>query len=129
MVTALINGFAGMLVQGVPPVSKRAPVGRLLLPSLALALLLSWPTTGVSETPRPRPDKVEKALDQAGTNRQELIRALEQTPPAQRDGMELLVANMPSRDLERLSAAFLLENLTLAYRSFQAAPWNKSVPP
>ncbi len=71
---------------------------------------------------------VEAALSQAGTNRQQLLRALEQAPATQREGIQFLVTNMPPRDLQALSAEFLLENLSLAYQAMQAAPWAKAIP-
>jgi len=74
-------------------------------------------------------DAAESALTQAGTNRQELVQALVQAPENQRPGIEFLVANMPQRDLQSLSAGFLLENLSLAYQAIQEAPWGKSIPP
>jgi pimeloyl-ACP methyl ester carboxylesterase len=70
---------------------------------------------------------VEAALVQSGTNRQELIKALEQAPQTQREGLQFLLENMPERDLKTLSASFLLENLGLAYRAREDAPWGKSI--
>ena len=56
------------------------------------------------------------------------MQALEKAPTEQREGIQFLVANMPPRDLEHLSADFLLENLTRAYQAMQEAPWAKSIP-
>ena len=72
-------------------------------------------------------DTVESALAQAGTNRQELVQALEQAPELRRDGIQFLIANMPPRDLQSLSADYLLENLSLAYKAVEEAPWAKSI--
>jgi len=82
------------------------------------------------ETPTARwwSDAVESALTQAGTNRRELAQALERAPAAQRGGLQFLLANMPPRDLQALSAEFLLGNLSLAYKAMQEAPWARSVP-
>ena len=91
---------------------------------LSLSLTLSIPNLRAAEW---WSEAVEKALEQAGTNRQELVQALQQTPEAQRAGMQFLVENMPLRDLTKLSAEFLLENLTLAYQAFAEAPWAKSI--
>jgi hypothetical protein len=71
---------------------------------------------------------VESALAQAGTNRQDLVQTLERAPEAQREGIQFLLANMPPRDLRTLSAGFLLEHLSLAYKAMQEAPWAKSIP-
>jgi predicted esterase len=73
-------------------------------------------------------DAAEQALNQAGTNRPELANALEQTPEAQRDGMQFLVENMPQADLQSLSARFLLDHVALIYEAFAKAPWHDRVP-
>jgi len=76
----------------------------------------------------PWPEAVKAALGQAGTNQQQLVQALESAPEQERKGMEFLVANMPARDLESLSAAFLLEGVSLAYKARQEMPWAGSIP-
>jgi len=96
---------------------------------LALALMLLVPPVRLDAAVRWWSDAVESALTQAGTNRQELAQALARAPEAQREGIQFLVENMPSRDLQALSAEFLLENLSLAYKAMQEAPWAKSIPP
>lgn len=72
-------------------------------------------------------DAAEAALAQAGTNRHEIQRWLGQTPEAQRAGAEFLVMNMPACDVQSLSAAFLAENLALAYEAMRDAPWAASI--
>ena len=64
-------------------------------------------------------DTVEASLTKAGTNRTEMVAALEQTPAEQHRAMSFLIENMPQRDLESLSASFLRENV---------ASWRWSVP-
>lgn len=71
---------------------------------------------------------VEAALEKAGTNRVEMVRALEEAPENQREGMVFLLANMPARDLEKLSADYLLRNTALAYEALETAPWGGSIP-
>lgn len=71
---------------------------------------------------------VAEALLRAGGNRAELERALAEVPEARRDGMRFLVAHMPKRDLEGLSAEFLLENTACAYEALAAAPWGGRIP-
>ena len=75
-----------------------------------------------------RPDPVQPLLAQAGTNRQELVLALDLTPVADREGMQFLLENMPQCDLQSLSAVFLEENLSMAYEAFNQAPWKDQVP-
>ncbi len=74
------------------------------------------------------PDSVETQLAEAGTNRHELVKALEQVPAAQREGMKFLIENMPAPDLKSLSAEFLRENVSLAYEVAGQVPWAKSIP-
>src|SRR3954470_2962241 len=73
-------------------------------------------------------DGVENALNRAGTNRAELVSALEHTPTDRRPGIEFIVENMPQPDLETLSSQFLSENLSLAYDALSEAPWAKTIP-
>ena len=72
---------------------------------------------------------VESALTQAGTNRQALVQALERVPTDQVAGLLFLITNMPPRDLETLSADFLMENVGLAHKAMQQVPWGRNVPP
>src|SRR4051794_16676412 len=73
-------------------------------------------------------EPVEKALAQAGTNRQELVGALDRVPKPQREGLEFLVENMPEPDLRSLSAEFLLTHIALVYDAFEQAPGHAQVP-
>ncbi|MBI3869638.1 MAG: hypothetical protein HY299_14035 [Verrucomicrobia bacterium] len=106
-----------------------------LLPvALAAVLLLTRFQPVLAEAAPPQPatrgwaDAVESALVQAGTNRQELVLALEKTSGEQRDSVEFLITNMPPRDLQSLSSQFLLENVSLARKALEDAPWARSVP-
>jgi hypothetical protein len=71
---------------------------------------------------------VESRLADAGTNRVEITKALEEAPAAQRECIRFLVQNMPVRDLATLSSAFLLEDVHLAYDRWEKTPWKDSVP-
>src|SRR5579862_6691741 len=72
-------------------------------------------------------EPVEGQLAKAGTNRNEIERALAEVPVPRREGMVFLVENMPDADLQSLSAAFLLENLNLAYDAWENAAWRTNV--
>jgi transglutaminase-like putative cysteine protease len=72
--------------------------------------------------------EVEQALEQAGKNRDELVKALNATPDDQRKGMAFLIANMPESDLRSLHADFLLENVALAYKARKELPWGRQIP-
>jgi len=74
-------------------------------------------------------DAVENRLQQAGTNRVELVKALNEVVVARRQGMVFLVENMPATDLQSLSAEFLIGNFNLAYDGWESAPWHASVTP
>ena len=71
---------------------------------------------------------VESALVQSGTNRPELVKALNEANPGQRQGMQFLIENMPEQDLKSLTADFLLDNLRMAYKGWQEAPWGITIP-
>jgi len=70
---------------------------------------------------------VESALARAGDNAKQLRKALEDAPKDQRDGLRFLIAYMPQRDLEALSAEFLLSNVQYAYLAWNEAPWKEGV--
>ncbi len=86
------------------------------------------PAAAVRNDARWWSDAAEKALERAGTNRAELTRALIEVPAARRDGMQFLFEHMPEPDGRTLTAAFLLENVALAYDVFEKTPWAKKVP-
>ncbi|MEI6678991.1 MAG: transglutaminase domain-containing protein [Mariniphaga sp.] len=73
-------------------------------------------------------DATESALVQAGTNRPELIKALNLASRGQREGMQFLIENMPQWDLKTLTSDFLIDNLTMAYKGWQEAPWGITIP-
>lgn len=71
---------------------------------------------------------LSQALERAGDNRSELQQALQRIPPEQKAGLEFLISHMPDRDLQFLTADFLLENSRLATEAVAAAPWGKRIP-
>lgn len=104
-------------------------VPSLIVAACGLAVLAAAGVPGSARTDQPWwPAEVEKALERAGENRGQLVQALSRTPAEQRPGMAFLVTHMPARDSRSLTAAFLLENVALAYRARQEAPWGKQVP-
>lgn len=104
------------------------PARRLLIWGLflALAILLSLRFVAFAEG-HWWSEAVEKALGQSGTNRAEIVRALEQVPEAQRGAMQFLIENMPEPDLQTLSAAFLLDDVAQATEAWEKAPWRDQV--
>ena len=110
---------------GIPSYLRhRGPSRWLTGLGLALGLLAPHAVRSADWSPL-----VTAALERAGTNRQELVSALEHVPAAQAAGLDFLITNMPPGDLRTLSSKFLLGNLDQAYRSFAAAPWAAQVPP
>jgi transglutaminase-like putative cysteine protease/pimeloyl-ACP methyl ester carboxylesterase len=104
-------------------------LGRLLLPALlVVASTMARAQTGISTTNHWWPESTEQALSHAETNRNELVKALREAPVTQREGLQFLLENMPQRDLQSLPAAFLLENLGLAYQAREESPWARSIP-
>jgi hypothetical protein len=106
---------------------------RLLLAALAVAAAVTMGRVEAAESggaPGARwwSEAAANALEGAGTNRAELVTALEQVPVARREGMQFLIEHMPVVDRRRLTAAYLLENVAQAYDAFERAPWAKSVP-
>ena len=71
---------------------------------------------------------VEQALQRAGDRRAEWVDALNRVPKTQREGFAFLLQNMPDRDLKTLTADFVLENVALAYKAINDAPWGKQIP-
>src|SRR3954467_3957462 len=58
----------------------------------------------------------------------ELEKALASVPPAQREGLQFLIDNMPEQDRKNLSAQYLLANVALAYEAWETAPWHDRIP-
>ena len=93
---------------------------------LALPLLLcSLTSLALGAEDRTR---INEALQRAGKNRPQIERALKECAEDQREGMQFLVAYMPQRDLQTLSARFLLDNVTLSYQTWRKSAWGRRVP-
>lgn len=95
------------------------------LSSLAVTAFLV-PAESLAQEPQSNPvlsAAVTARLDQAGDNRVELTKAIQDVPAQQRDELEFLILNMPDDDLKQLSADFLLTNIELACRARAQAPW------
>lgn len=102
---------------------------------IALVLLTSALTAHAQDTTDPLSllpaeyrAAVQTALTTAGENRPELLSAIRASPPEHRPGIAFLLANMPERDLQSLSAQFLLDNTALAYAARARAPWGRNLP-
>ena len=94
----------------------------MLIRLLSLSLVISWTPSLLAES------HLEPQLKAAGSNRAEIEKALTRCEEKYRTAIQFLVENMPQRDLQTLSADFLLTNTRLAYEARQSTPWARSVP-
>jgi hypothetical protein len=72
--------------------------------------------------------KVEKALDNAGENSEELIKFLTSVNPEYKKGASFLLAYMPYADLIQIKSEVLLDNINYAYKSLEEFSWGKDLP-
>jgi len=70
---------------------------------------------------------IDRSLSRAGDNAETLLVVLRDAPDDHCAAVAFLIANMPERDLETVTAEFLLENTALAYEAWQNAPWADQV--
>lgn len=68
------------------------------------------------------------ALNKAGANKAELIKAVKNAPGGQKKAVEFLISFMPERDLRDLSAKYILENTALAFKAREKFAWAQKVP-
>lgn len=71
---------------------------------------------------------LDAALAKAGDNAGELTKALAEAPDSQKEGVAFQIAYMPDRDLQELTAEFLLENTDYAYKAREQYSWAKALP-
>ncbi len=71
---------------------------------------------------------VVAALDRAGTNATELIKAIRESPPSQNEAVCFLIANMPDVDLRTLKASYIRENVDWAFHAREKLPWGRAIP-
>ncbi|AQT67045.1 esterase, PHB depolymerase family [Anaerohalosphaera lusitana] len=69
----------------------------------------------------------ESAIERAGGNADELRKALAETPEAHKNAMRFLIAYMPERDLQNITADLLTDNVEFAYKAYNEAPWKDQV--
>ncbi len=73
-------------------------------------------------------DELDSQLELAGDNRPQIEQALRDCPQDQQAALRFLIGHMPPRDLQGLTAAFLLEHVALAYEAKAAAKWGSQLP-
>ena len=69
-----------------------------------------------------------ESLTMSGDNRVQIETAMAKAPVDQHTAMTWLIEHMPAEDLKSLDAAYLLENVDLAYRAWKESPWHDQVP-
>ena len=77
--------------------------------------------------PAVQSNPLETRYELAGKNRTEIEQAVKQAPKEHRAAVEFLIQNMRQKDLQSLSADFLLDNVRVAYEARAAAPWASQV--
>lgn len=94
-----------------------------------LALGLSACSGGkYAGVPKEYHELLNHAMVTAGDNAKELQKALKDAPADQKEGVAFLISYMPERDAKALTADFLLENVSYAYKARAEFPWAKDVP-
>ena len=71
---------------------------------------------------------IDSALKSAGPNHLEIQKALRESPSEQQQAMRFLIAYMPADDLQKLSAEYLLTNVSYAFKARQTMPWGNAIP-
>ena len=100
---------------------------RWLSSAIILALAPSW-LTAAPATEKVSEKQLTASLLKAGKNRSEIQKALDQAPTDQKPGMRFLVAYMPERDLQSLTATFLTDQSRYAYKAWRDSAWTEQVP-
>lgn len=78
--------------------------------------------------PKEYHELISRTMITAGDNAKELRKALKETPADEKEGMAFLISYMPERDAKSLTADFLKENVSYAYKARNEFPWAKDVP-
>jgi hypothetical protein len=100
-------------------------------PSRLLQLASGWLLLSASMTLSAAAETnagIASSLERADQNRAQIQQALDRVADEQREGLEFLITYMPTRDLQSLSADFLLENVQYAYRAWNESGWKETIP-
>ncbi len=106
---------------------KKLFIGLFLMFSL-LYLNSCRQDTKYNDVPNEYHSKLEQTFKKADKNSVELKKALKQSPKNQKEAMAFLISYMPERDLKTLSADFLLENVSYAYKAKEKFKWGADLP-
>ncbi|OHX68413.1 transglutaminase-like domain-containing protein [Flammeovirga pacifica] len=92
------------------------------------SLLLIFGCTPSSKIDQQYQQALNNALAKAGSNSNELQKAIDAMPQEQVNAMAFLIAYMPERDLKTLSSEYLINNVNLAYKARNEFKWAAEVP-
>lgn len=95
---------------------------------LAAASWAQAPSAGGEPAGGPLTPAVWAALDLAGENARELLKALSEAPAADREAVRFLIESLPPVDLATADAPLLLETARLAREARERFPWGAGVP-
>lgn len=84
--------------------------------------------TKYSGVPKEYRQLLDDAMVKAGANATELNKALDSAPAHQKEAVAFLISYMPERDLQELSADFILENTDYAFMAREQFAWAKAIP-
>lgn len=97
----------------------------------SISLSLAVPTVAAADdvnSIQVSDESLESALTRAGENRSQIAQALESAPQQHQAAVRFLVAYMPTDDLQRLTAEYILKNVKVAYQAREATKWGRQIP-
>ena len=71
---------------------------------------------------------LNQSLQIAGDNSLEIKKAMSSVPPNQSKGMQWLITHMPTEDLKKVKAEFLLLNSNIAHQARENTKWGQEIP-
>lgn len=99
----------------------------LIVAMITLQLLVPAIQAQDQQAERSQDELLQKRLEMAGDNSDELKLAIESAPADHQAAIKFLIRHMPRKDLTSLSAEFLLENVNVAYEARERAPWSNQI--
>ena len=71
---------------------------------------------------------LNQSLQIAGDNSLEIKKAMSSVPLNQSKGMQWLITHMPTEDLKKVKAEFLLLNSNIAHQAREITKWGQEIP-
>jgi len=82
----------------------------------------------LQKIPQASKDDIAGAFTRTDDNHPEITQAISECPQEHLEALSFLLANMPERDLQSLSANFLLNNIKLSFQVMDSIAWGKKIP-